>query len=343
MVSWTWSMPPTSYSALLRRSLMIESPVLPSSLYCSAVILARRLLWISFFASSSTSLPSGAFVTKSISVVSMSSLMMRSPPRSPSTKTVTIFSRQRSLTLSGMLVPFMLMTFLKPCLSRFRTSARPSTRMISSDSSTPGPAGRRSLPHSWISMTRTLIATSSASSCESGMTSSMRVLSSSLARSMTYWRLLILMSSMLSVWIFALQGPMRWIISSAAATIAVSALSSDDGMIISPDDLPCFAATLTSMRPMRPERCSSRSSRSLPRSPSVCPKIAPMTSGLSTSPSMLIEAWMMYFADICAIFAICFPSCLSQGEKPVLYVLEYDEFSVIVMSGMWLPPVCPMG
>ena len=36
--------------------------------------------------------------------------------------------------------------------------------------------------------------------------------------------------------------------------IAVSALSSDDGMMISPELWPCFAETLTSMRPMRPAK-----------------------------------------------------------------------------------------
>ena len=94
-----------------------------------------------------------------------------------------------------------------------------------------------------------------------------------------------------------------------------------DGMMISPEDLPCFAVTLTSMRPILPDRCSSRSSKSLPSSPSVWPKIAPITSGRSTMPSIVIEACTMYFADICAIFAICSPRVCHSGEKPLRFVL----------------------
>src|SRR3989338_4212733 len=126
-----------------------------SSFTCSAVTLPLSALWISFCVSSSTSLPSGALHTKSISAVLSSSLIMRSPPRSPSTKAVMVFFPLSSFTVWGMNVPLMAMQFLIPYLRRLSTSALPSTTMTSSLSSTAGPAGRRSLPYSTISITRT--------------------------------------------------------------------------------------------------------------------------------------------------------------------------------------------
>ncbi len=117
-----------------------------SCLACSMLTLLRRALWISFFASSSTSLPSGARATKSTSATFINSLRIRLPPLSPSRKTMTSFSRVRSMTVCGTLVPFMATTFLKPCLRRLRTSALPSTMMTSSLSSMPGPAGSLSGP-----------------------------------------------------------------------------------------------------------------------------------------------------------------------------------------------------
>ncbi len=160
--------------------------------------------------------------------------------------------------------------------------------MISSLSSIAGPAGSLSLPYSLISMTRTDCATSSANSCESGSIVSVRVLNRSFARSITKLRLETRTSSILVTSIFALHGPMRWITSSAAATMQVSALSSELGMVISPLVLPRFVLMLTSMRPIRPERWSSRNSKSEPNNPSVCPNTAPITSGLSTTPSICI-------------------------------------------------------
>ena len=126
-----------------------------SSLACSAVILPRRAWWISFLASSSTSFPSGALVTKSTSATPKSSRTIKSPPRSPSTNTVTDLTLLRSLIVCGQEVPFIEMVFLNPCFSKVRTSARPSTTMSSSLESTSGPAGSRSLPYSPTSIMRT--------------------------------------------------------------------------------------------------------------------------------------------------------------------------------------------
>jgi len=265
-------------------------------------------LCISFLVISSTSLPSGAFVTKSTSTCALSSLMMMSPPLSPSTKRVTVFALHTSRMVGTMTVPFMPMTFLKPFLSRFKTSARPSTMMTSSLSSMVGPAGHRSLPYSVISMTRMACDTSSVSSWLSGKTLSVKVFKSSFARSMTKVLLLMRTSSIFSTLTFALQGPMRCIVSSAAAMMAVSALSKELGIMIFPVAFPARGSSRTSMRAILPDRCSSRSSRSSPRSPSVCPNMAPITSGRSTSPSMVMLALMMYFDDTGLIFPMVIPS-----------------------------------
>ncbi len=76
--------------------------------------------------------------------------------------------------------------------------------------------------------------TSSAISWESGMTLSIMSLRRTFARSITKLRLETRTSSMLWTRTFALHGPMRWMTSSAAAMIAVSALSRDDGIMIAP-------------------------------------------------------------------------------------------------------------
>ena len=93
-------------------------------------------------------------------------------------------------------------------------------------------------------------------------------------------------------------------ISNAAATIAVSVLSRELGIMISPLVFPLTVFTFTSIRPILPDLCNSRNSKSFPNKPSVCPKIAPITSGLSTTPEMLISAVTMYFAATGLIFAI---------------------------------------
>ncbi len=275
-----------------------------SNFACSTVIRERSALWISFFASSSTSLPSGARVTKSISATLNKSRKMRFPPRSPSTKTTVSLRCESSITVCGTDVPFIAMTFLNPYLSKLTTSARPSTMMSSSASSMPGPAGSRSFPYSQTSMTRIACETSSASSVLSGITVSTMLRRSCFARSMTCVLLLMRTSSIVCTRTFALQGPILWMTSSAAATIAVSALSSELGMMICPMLFPPLTSMLTSILPIRPERCSSRSSSSSPRSPSVCPKIAPMTSGRSTTPSISMLLLTIYLDDTGLIFPI---------------------------------------
>ena len=77
-------------------------------------------------------------------------------------------------------------------------------------------------------------------------------------------------------------------VSSDAANMAVSTLSRLDGMTISPLDRPALEFILTLILPILPVFCNSLKSRSLLKSPSVCPKIAPTTSGFSTIPLALI-------------------------------------------------------
>ena len=148
------------------------------------------------------------------------------------------------------------------------------------------------------------------------MVLSIMYLRSAFARSTTNARLLIRTSSIFVTFSLALHGPMRWMISSAAPTIAVSALSSDEGIMISPAVFPPLVSTLTSILPILPDRWSSRSSKSAPRRPSVWPKMAPMTSGRSTTPSISIVACTMYFADTGLIFAIVITlcCCLFEGQ-----------------------------
>ncbi len=234
---------------------------------------------------------------KSISATCSSSCMFRSPPLSPSTKAVIIFFLDRSIIVLGTLDPFIAITFLNPCFSRFSTSALPSTIIISSASSTFGPAGSLSFPYSTTSIILTECATSSAISCESGSTFSVSVFSSSFALDITKLLLLTLTSSIFLTLIFALQGPILCMISNAAPMIAVSALSRLDGTIIVPDVFPDTVSVFTSILPILPLLCSSLSSRSCPSSPSVWPNIAPMTSGLSTTPSISMLACTMYFAE----------------------------------------------
>ena len=87
---------------------------------------------------------------------------------------------------------------------------------------------------------------------------------------------------------YASQGPTLFMVSNDAANMAVSTLSRLDGMTISPLDRPAFELILTLILPIRPVFCNYRKSRSLLKSPSVCPKIAPTTSGFSTIPLALI-------------------------------------------------------
>ncbi len=116
--------------------------------YSSIGTFARSAWFISFFDNSSTSVPDGAFAMKSTWPCCIKEFIIMSPPLSPSTNNVTIFFLLSSMTVLGMFVPFIPITFEKPCLSIFITSALPSTTIISSESSKSGPAGNFSEPYS---------------------------------------------------------------------------------------------------------------------------------------------------------------------------------------------------
>ena len=94
------------------------------------------------------------------------------------------------------------------------------------------------------------------------------------------------MSSIFSRLTLAEHGPTRFILSMLAAIRAVETLSRLVGMVIAPVVWSFFEWRSISIRPMRPVFCSSRKSSSGPKSPSVCPKTAPITSGFSTTPSI---------------------------------------------------------
>jgi len=85
-----------------------------------------------------------------------------------------------------------------------------------------------------------------------------------------------------------------------------------------PSDLPDLEVTSTSILPILPDFCRSLRSSSSPRSPSVCPKIAPTTSGFSTMPSALIFAFTMYFV----VFGSMFMSTLLRVLQKKLNVLS---------------------
>jgi hypothetical protein len=94
------------------------------------------------------------------------------------------------------------------------------------------------------------------------------------------------MSSIFSRLTLAEHGPTRLMLSMLAAMSAVETLSRLVGMVIDPVVWSFFECRSISIRPMRPVFCSSRRSSSGPKSPSVCPKTAPITSGFSTTPSI---------------------------------------------------------
>ena len=62
----------------------------------------------------------------------------------------------------------------------------------------------------------------------------------------------------------------------------------------------------TSILPIFPSFCNSRISKSEPSKPSVCPNIAPITSGFSKAPSAEKFACIMYLIDTGLIFAMLF-------------------------------------
>jgi len=88
------------------------------------------------------------------------------------------------------------------------------------------------------------------------------------------------------------------------ARMAVSTWSRLDGRTMEPSDLPLLEEISTSMRPILPVFWSSLRSSSSPSSPSVCPNIAPTTSGFSTTPSVVILAVITYFVVFGSMFII---------------------------------------
>lgn len=84
-------------------------------------------------------------------------------------------------------------------------------------------------------------------------------------------------------------------LSMLAAINAVETLSRLVGIAIVPVVLSFFECNSISILPILPDFCSSLKSSSDPKSPSVCPKTAPITSGFSTTPSISNFACMTYF------------------------------------------------
>ena len=117
----------------------------------------------------------------------------------------------------------------------------------------------------------------------------------SLARSIITLRRASRMSSILSRDTLAEQGPTRFMLSMLAAIRAVDTRSRLVGIVIVPVVRSFFECKSISIRPMRPVFWSSLRSSSGPKSPSVCPKTAPMTSGFSTTPSISNLACITYF------------------------------------------------
>jgi len=117
----------------------------------------------------------------------------------------------------------------------------------------------------------------------------------SLARSIIILRLASRMSSIFSRNTLAEHGPTRFMLSMLAAISAVLTLSRLVGMVMLPVVRSFFECSSISILPMRPVFWSSLRSSSGPKSPSVCPKTAPMTSGFSTTPSISNLACITYF------------------------------------------------
>ena len=117
----------------------------------------------------------------------------------------------------------------------------------------------------------------------------------SFARSIIIFRLASRMSSILSSVTLAEQGPTRFMLSMLAAIRAVLTRSRLVGMVMVPKVRSFFECRSISILPMRPVFWSALRSSSGPKSPSVCPKTAPMTSGFSTTPSISNLACITYF------------------------------------------------
>jgi hypothetical protein len=117
----------------------------------------------------------------------------------------------------------------------------------------------------------------------------------SLARSIITFRLASRISSILSRVTLAEQGPTRFMLSMLAAIRAVLMRSRLVGIVIVPVVRSFFECKSISILPMRPVFWSSLRSSSGPKSPSVWPKTAPITSGFSTTPLISNLACITYF------------------------------------------------
>jgi hypothetical protein len=135
----------------------------------------------------------------------------------------------------------------------------------------------------------------------------------SLARSIITLRLASRMSSILSRFTLAEQGPTRFMLSILAAIRAVLTRSRLVGIVIAPNVRSFFECNSISIRPMRPVFWSSLRSSSGPKRPSVCPKTAPITSGFSTTPSISNLACITYFM-------------VKAWDVPVSVHLQFYEF-----------------
>ena len=103
------------------------------------------------------------------------------------------------------------------------------------------------------------------------------------------------MSSIFSKVTLAEHGPTRFMLSTLAAMRAVETRSKLVGIVMEPGVRSFLECKSISILPMRPVFWSSRRSSSGPKSPSVCPKTAPITSGFSTTPSISNLACTTYF------------------------------------------------
>jgi hypothetical protein len=109
-----------------------------------------------------------------------------------------------------------------------------------------------------------------------------------------------LTSSIFSSFTFEAHGPTLFMLSMLEAISAVDTLSRLVGIVMLPVVLSCLDCKSISILPILPDFCSSLRSSSGPKSPSVCPKTAPITSGFSTTPSISNFAFMTYFmVNVC--------------------------------------------
>ena len=210
-------------------------------------------------------------------------MRIRVPPLSPSRNAVTSLFLASLMIVSGIFAPFTAIAFLIPALSRLSTSALPSTIVIEVADSTSGPAGRSSGPYSSILAVFMDSETSLTISPVLGVSSRVHFLRIFLALWMISSLFVSLTSFIPSRIIFAEHGPTLSTLSIVAAMIDVAVLSKLEGIAILPVVLSFSEDISILILPILPVLCSSRRSRSGEKIPSVWPKSAPMTSGLSVT------------------------------------------------------------